>query len=290
MKFELTDEKRIFNDRTIYRIRAVKSFSDVNAGDLGGFVQYESNLSQRDNDNAWIYDEAVVIENAIVQDNAKIKNSVFIKGNAKISDNAIIKDAVGIYDNVIVMDNVVIEGAADIKNNAKIFRNAVVSGNVRILNNVRISDNAIIYDNVVIADNAIIFGNSRISNYASIYGNAEIQGNAQISECARIYENAMIRNGRVGGDAIIHGNFMSSDTRLIINDGEHTEWSQSNSSQVNDDVESLFNDNSDRFEAAVTSDEIPIIPENQPSQEQKIEEIIMPKINNALDNIELNTK
>jgi hypothetical protein len=44
-KYELTTEKK----NGLYRIRALKSFGDVKEGDLGGFIESEKNLSQKDN-------------------------------------------------------------------------------------------------------------------------------------------------------------------------------------------------------------------------------------------------
>ena len=55
-KFTLTDETMCFNGKTLHRIKALKSFSSVKEGDLGGWVESEDNLSQ--NDNCWIADNA----------------------------------------------------------------------------------------------------------------------------------------------------------------------------------------------------------------------------------------
>lgn len=46
-KYELTNEiKNLPGGVVLYRIRALKDFADVKAGDLGGFVQSEANLDQ----------------------------------------------------------------------------------------------------------------------------------------------------------------------------------------------------------------------------------------------------
>lgn len=42
----------------LYRIQALKKFAIVKAGDKGGFIEKESNLSQ--DGNCWIYDNAKV--------------------------------------------------------------------------------------------------------------------------------------------------------------------------------------------------------------------------------------
>ncbi|MGN6746796.1 hypothetical protein, partial [Neisseria sp. P0024.S002] len=58
-KYELVKEDSIVVDGFIlYRIRALKDFYVVKAGDLGGYVESEDNLSHEG--YAWIYDEAKV--------------------------------------------------------------------------------------------------------------------------------------------------------------------------------------------------------------------------------------
>ena len=69
-KFELTSETRVHLGTTLYRIKALISFGNVSAGDLGGFVEKEENLDQFGSswvsDNAWVYGDARVDGNARV--------------------------------------------------------------------------------------------------------------------------------------------------------------------------------------------------------------------------------
>ncbi|MCZ2159197.1 hypothetical protein NPX99_08060, partial [Bartonella sp. 220] len=58
-KFALTNEIRLFANRTLYRIKALRNFSDVKAGQLGGFIENENNLSH--NGNCWVYGDALVL-------------------------------------------------------------------------------------------------------------------------------------------------------------------------------------------------------------------------------------
>lgn len=63
-KFELTEEFIINNSGIkLYRIKALKDFSDVKKGDFGGYVQQESNLSQFG--NAKVYGNAKVCGDVI---------------------------------------------------------------------------------------------------------------------------------------------------------------------------------------------------------------------------------
>ena len=61
-KYKLTNETIKIDGITLYRIRAIKSFSNVNEGDLGGWIEKEDNLSQIG--NAWVYDNAKAYGNA----------------------------------------------------------------------------------------------------------------------------------------------------------------------------------------------------------------------------------
>ena len=75
-KYELTDETMEWEGHTLHRIKALRYFNDVKAGDLGGWVESEDNLSQYE--KCWFYDNAIVCGNARVCDNAIVCN------NAKI--------------------------------------------------------------------------------------------------------------------------------------------------------------------------------------------------------------
>ena len=61
----------------LFRIKALISFSDVEKGELGGYVEKEENLSH--SGNAWVYDDARVSGNARVYGNA------WVSGNARVS-------------------------------------------------------------------------------------------------------------------------------------------------------------------------------------------------------------
>ena len=66
-KYELTNETIEFRRRKLYRIRALRDFSNVKAGDLGGYIESEENLSQ--DGLCWVSEDARVCGNAWVCDN-----------------------------------------------------------------------------------------------------------------------------------------------------------------------------------------------------------------------------
>lgn len=62
-KYEMLYEDKIeIGGRTLYRIRALKDFGTVKAGDIGGYIEKEENLSQEE--ICWIYGNALVYGNA----------------------------------------------------------------------------------------------------------------------------------------------------------------------------------------------------------------------------------
>ena len=67
-KYELTSETKIVFGHILYRIKALSSFGCVSAGDLGGFLESEKNLSQ--NGNARVSGDAEVSGNARVYGDA----------------------------------------------------------------------------------------------------------------------------------------------------------------------------------------------------------------------------
>jgi hypothetical protein len=91
--------------RTLYRIEALKGFNNVSVGDLGGYVEFESNLSQYN--DCWIYDEARVYDNAWVDDSAVVYGNAEVYGNAVVYDSMIItKDPIyitGLPKHIIII-------------------------------------------------------------------------------------------------------------------------------------------------------------------------------------------
>lgn len=57
-KYELTDDTITVGGRILHRIKALKSFSDVEEGDLGGYVEKEDNLDH--SGEAWVSGDARV--------------------------------------------------------------------------------------------------------------------------------------------------------------------------------------------------------------------------------------
>ena len=83
-KYELTSETKIVFGHILYRIKALYSFGYVSAGDLGGFLESEKNLSQ--NGNAWVFGNAEVYGDARVSGDARVYGNAEVSGDAEVSE------------------------------------------------------------------------------------------------------------------------------------------------------------------------------------------------------------
>ena len=120
-KYKLTEEVINFDGRKLHRIRALKDFGYVKKGDLGGFVEFSTNLSQYG--DCWIYDDGKVFDKAIVCNNAIIDKTAIVKDEAEIYDNAQITDNAVVKDNARVFCQAEVGGSAVIKNEQRLIGN-----------------------------------------------------------------------------------------------------------------------------------------------------------------------
>jgi len=150
MKYKLTDNKKVINGITLYQIEAVKDIPKfgIKAGDLGGFIEKESNLSQED--CAWVYGSAQVYGNA------QVYGSAWVSGGARVYGNA------QVY------------GSAQVYGDAWVYGNAWVSGNAQV------------YGSAQVYGDAWVYGNAQVYGSAWVYGNAQVYGSAWVSGGALI--------------------------------------------------------------------------------------------------------
>jgi len=106
MKYKLTKNKKTIGDVTLYQIEALKEFSDIKKGDLGGWIEKESNLSQQG--DCWVSCRARVYDNAIVSDNAWVFGNAWVSGCAWVSGNARVFGNARVSDNAWVSGNAII--------------------------------------------------------------------------------------------------------------------------------------------------------------------------------------
>ena len=86
-KFKLTSEFIVdISGVKLFRIKALIEFGNVKAGDLGGYIEKEENLSHMG--NAWVSGNAQVSGDARVSGNARVSGDAQVFGNAWVFGNA----------------------------------------------------------------------------------------------------------------------------------------------------------------------------------------------------------
>ncbi len=134
-KFELTSETKInIFGKKLFRIKALISFADVEAGETGGWVEKEGNVNQ--SGDAWVSGNAEVYGDAWVSGNAEVYGNAWVSGDARVFGNAKVSGDAKVYGNAEV------SGDAWVSDNAKVYGNAKVSGNARVFGNAEVSGNA----------------------------------------------------------------------------------------------------------------------------------------------------
>jgi len=135
-KYELTSDSIVKNGRTLYRIKALVSFGDVQAGDLGGYISHESNLSHRG--ECWVYCKAVVYGNARVYGDAWVDDNAIVSGNARIYGNAWLFGCTIVSGNARAYGKVRVAGYAVVCGNARVYGKTFICGRVRIGGHARV--------------------------------------------------------------------------------------------------------------------------------------------------------
>lgn len=194
-------EAKAINGRTLFRIRALVDIHlhRVKAGDYGGFLEKEENLSHEG--NAWVagdsavYGSGMISRNALVSGKAVVSNSdvygdVTIEASAQVSHSRIKGKGLNIMGNAVVSD-------VDIEVDAGLISGKTTLKNIFGRNKLSL---------FVMQDQAQVIG--RLDQKMIIGGDIiTISGNATI-ESAKAILGAKITisdHVSVGEDVTIHG-------------------------------------------------------------------------------------
>src|SRR5450756_841741 len=154
-KYELVlDQQIVVGGTTLYRIRALKDFGKVKAGNLGGFIGSERNLSQ--DGDCWVADEGQVYDEAVVSDGALVYGRGRVYGHGRVSDkgqvlgNGQVFENGWVFKNALVFDNAKVFGAAQVRDNGLAYGDSEIFDNVRVVNCGQVCDHACIGGRTVV--------------------------------------------------------------------------------------------------------------------------------------------
>lgn len=204
MRYELVD----YNPETkLYRIKNIKTQQ------LGGWVEGTHNLSQDEDDTAWIYHDAVVCEKAFVSGNAVIQNNAKIFGHAEVYDNVCVADYAQIGGYAVIRNKALIYGKAQVFDNACVQDQSSIYGNARVFGNARVKNNA------QVRENSCVSGNASIKDYVDVCGDARVFGNASITGLVTVRGESLIYGHAYlfGGQTFKHNVVIDDDYHHQIN-------------------------------------------------------------------------
>lgn len=211
-KYKLTELTEIDKGHKLFRIEALRTIHTrsglvVKKGELGGWVENESNLSQEG--NCWIFPGCMCF------DNAKVTEDAYLQGFAMVSGNA------HVFGQAEVSGNAKVSGDAMVFCNAEVGFNAVVEGNARVFDRAHVGGNAYVGEQATIAGNANIHGMAKVvgraivQDQAAIAGSALVTGRAVIKSDVRVYGEAQI--GKKGNYLALYGEaYISQNAEIDV--------------------------------------------------------------------------
>ncbi len=192
-----------WDGKKFYTIKALIDIPEygVKAGDLGGGIESEANLSQKG--SCWIahygfaYGNARVYEDAFVGFYCEVKDNAKVHGHAQIKSESSIREDAEVYGRAEIHVGL-IGGHAKVNEYARVdasenLQFQCIEGNCHIHGHARVSSYA------YINGEADISGHASVAKYAKVSGKTRIDGNAAIRTRAEVSGNA-----HIGGDAVVY--------------------------------------------------------------------------------------
>lgn len=205
-KYRIT-RKRHPKEPALYRIQALIDIPQFGiwAGDYGGYVSSESNLSQ--DGDCFILDDAIVSGGAHVSGQALVRNNARILEQATVMDFAIVGGTAGvcgfarIADGAHVYGDTVILGKAIVKGRASVYGEALVSGNSNVSGLTEVFEKAHIL-------------NSTLNGHAKVYGKATVRGGSYVTDRAQIRGVSDFHKSHAYNESLVEGHCCLLDVTL----------------------------------------------------------------------------
>ena len=178
-KFKLTSEFIVdISGVKLFRIKALIEFGNVKAGDLGGYIEKEENLSHMG--DAWVSGDARI------SGDAQVFGDAWVFGNARV------------FGDAWVFGNARVSGNAQVFGNARVFGNAWVSGNARVSGDTQVFGDARVFGNAWVSGNARVFGDAQVSGDARVSGDKDYAYAHGFGSCNRTTTFFRLKDGDVG--------------------------------------------------------------------------------------------
>ena len=128
---------------------------------MGGFVEREENLSFEEDDDAWIFNDAVVAGEAVVNQDAVVRDNAIVCGKACVSCGSVMSGHSRAEDDAYLngatmMEDATASGNAMILQERRLGGAPVLSGQCRIYGTVR--------GDIKVGGKAVLFSNQSVEN------------------------------------------------------------------------------------------------------------------------------
>lgn len=204
-KYELTDNTIVYKGVVLHQIRSLQNFGNVKAGELGGFIESEDNLSHTG--TCWVYNSA------------KVYGKIKLMGTSIVSDEAIVTGIVSVKE-CIITDNSMFNASGSITGRLVMSDDSYLSGNIYLTGQLTMADSSsirgsidcsgriTITDSSSIKDTLKCSGQLFMSDYSSMNGNSCIYGS--VSMC----DDSTVSNTIVYGVVDLCDNAQISNSNL----------------------------------------------------------------------------
>ena len=110
-KYEFTGKTKMIMGHRLQQIRALIDICGVSAGNAGGWIEGESNLSQLG--NCWVCENARVYGDALVYGDARVYGNAWVYGNARVCGDALVYGNARVYGDARVCGDALVLKTTD---------------------------------------------------------------------------------------------------------------------------------------------------------------------------------
>ena len=175
MSNKYTLKPDIRNGKNVFRVVALRDIKayNVKAGDVGGFVDSEANLTHFG--NCWIKDNAYASESSRVMGDSLICDNVLLYENTQIRGNAIC------MENATICGNVVVDKCSMVKGHCNISGDCVITDYSTVEGWANLSEKTIVYGTSIIGGTAVFSGTSFVDSETPIVSGNFVRNDESIN-------------------------------------------------------------------------------------------------------------
>ena len=213
-KYEITDISEEFEGETLYRIKALRDFGNVHAGEYGGLISEDAKLSSRG--NCWVEKNAKLCKGSRLSGDAIIAGHAVVS-NSDVSLRAHIDGYYRVYDSTISGDVALLD-KVNHPSYPDTVRDSALSGKGKFTNcnfsNAEVSGFVEMYGSEIL--NSTV-SNPEVKKVLKVSGtkikDSEVSGTCDITECI-IEDHSQVKGNVYLYDCMLYNSSAFDNARL----------------------------------------------------------------------------